>query len=116
MDISQRIVGDIAVIDLSGRLTLGDGTERLRDKVNSLLHQGHRKLILNLAAVDYLDSAGLGEIVGTYATVKRQGGSLKLLGVTSRIRDLLSITKLLTVFETFDAENDAVRSFSSVNV
>jgi anti-sigma B factor antagonist len=116
MDISQRIVGDIVVIDLSGRLTLGDGTERLRDKINSILHQGHRKLILNLAAVDYLDSAGLGEIVGTYATVRRQGGSLKLLGLTSRIRDLLSITKLLTVFETFDAENDAVRSFSSVNV
>jgi len=116
MDINQRFAGDVVLIDLRGRLTLGDGTERLRDKINSLLHQGHRKLILNLAAVDYVDSAGLGEIVGTYATVRRQGGSLKLLGLTSGLRDLLSITKLLTVFETFDAENDAVRSFSSVNV
>src|SRR5262245_22366258 len=104
MDINQRIVGDVVVIDLSGRLTMGDGTERLRDKINSLLHQGHRKLILNLAEVDYIDSAGLGETVGTYATVKRQGGNLKLLGLTGRMRDLLSITKLLTVFESFDAE------------
>jgi anti-sigma B factor antagonist len=115
MNISQRIVGNVALIDLKGRVTLGEGVETLRDKINSLLHQGHRNLILNLSGVDYLDSAGLGEIVGTYATVRRQGGSLKLLGLTSRIRDLLSITKLLTVFDTFDAEQDAVRSFSSIN-
>jgi anti-sigma B factor antagonist len=115
MNISQRIVGDVAVIDLKGRLTLGEDVETLRDKVNSLLHQGHRKLVLNLSAVDYLDSAGLGEIVGTYATARRQGGSLKLLGLTSRIRELLTITKLLTVFETFDSEQDAVRSFASIN-
>jgi len=115
MNISQRVIGNVALIDLKGRLTLGEGVETLRDKINSLLHQGHRNLILNLSGVDYLDSAGLGEIVGTYATVRRQGGSLKLVGLTSRIRDLLSITKLLTVFDTFDAEQDAVRSFSSIN-
>jgi anti-sigma B factor antagonist len=115
MTISEHIVGDVAVIDLQGRVTFGEGAERLRDKVNSLLHQGHRKLLLNLSGVDYVDSAGLGEIVGTFATVRRHGGSLKLLGLTSRIRDLLSITKLLTVFETFDAEAEAVRSFTSVN-
>ncbi|HEV3214424.1 MAG TPA: STAS domain-containing protein [Vicinamibacterales bacterium] len=115
MNISQRIVGNVAVIDLSGRVTLGEGTETLRDKINSLLNQGHRNLILNLSGVDYVDSAGLGEIVSSYATVRRNGGSLKLVGLTSRIRDLLSITKLLTVFDTFDAEQDAVRSFSSVN-
>jgi anti-sigma B factor antagonist len=115
MDISQRLVGDIAIIDLKGRITVGQHAELLRDKINSLLHQGHRKLLLNLAGVDYLDSAGLGELVGTYATVRRQGGTLKLLNLTSRIQDLLSITKLLTVFETFDSEHDAVRSFTSVN-
>jgi len=114
MDISQRIIGSVAVIDLKGRVTLGEGAEIFRDKINSLLHQGQRNLVLNLSGVDYLDSAGLGEIVGTYATVRRQGGTLKLVGLTARIRDLLSITKLLTVFDTFDSEQDAVRSFSSV--
>jgi len=115
MTITERIAGDVAVIDIKGRITLGEGAELLRDKINSLLHQGYKKLLLNLADVDYLDSAGLGEIVGTFATVRRQGGALKLLGLTSRIRDLLSITKLLTVFETFDSEGEAIRSFSSVN-
>jgi anti-sigma B factor antagonist len=115
MTISERIVGGVAVIDIQGRVTSGDGPELLRDKINSLLHQGHKKLLLNLSGVDYLDSAGLGEIVGTFATVRRQGGALKLLGLTSRIRDLLSITKLLTVFETFDAEGEAVQSFTSVS-
>ena len=115
MTITEHIVGDVAVIDINGRVTSGEGVEILRDKINSLLHQGYQKLLLNLAGVDYLDSAGLGEIVGTFATVRRQGGTLKLLGLTSRIRDLLSITKLLTVFETFDSEAEAVRSFSSVN-
>ena len=115
MTINERIVDGIAVIDLKGRITLGEGVGRLRDKINSLLHQGYHKLVISLAGVEYLDSAGLGEIVGAYATVQRQGGSLKLVGLTGRIRDLLSITKLLTVFDTFDSEQDAVRSFSSVN-
>jgi anti-sigma B factor antagonist len=115
MTISERIVGDVAVIDIKGRVTFGEGAELVRDKINSLLHQGYKKLLLNLSGVDYLDSAGLGEIVGTFATVRRQGGTLKLLGLTSRIRDLLSITKLLTVFETFDKEGEAVHSFTSVN-
>ena len=81
--------------------------------INSLVSQGQKKIILNLAAVPYIDSAGLGEIVRTYTTVSRQGGSLKLLNLTKRITDLLAITKLLTVFETFDSENDAIRSFSA---
>jgi anti-sigma B factor antagonist len=112
MQIEQRPVGDVMVLDLKGRVTLGEGNELLKDKVNSLLNQGQKKIVLNLAEVPYVDSAGLGEIVRTYTTVSRQGGSLKLLNLTKRITDLLSITKLLTVFETFDAENDAVRSFS----
>jgi anti-sigma B factor antagonist len=113
MQIDERTVGDVVVLDLKGKITLGEGDELLKDKVNSLVNQGHKKIILNLADVPYIDSAGLGEVVRTYTTVSRQGGSLKLLNLTKRITDLLSITKLLTVFETFDSENDAVRSFSA---
>jgi anti-sigma B factor antagonist len=113
MKIEERPVGDVMVLDLKGRLTLGDGDELLKDKVNSLVQQGRKKIVLNLAEVPYIDSAGLGEIVRTYTTVSRQSGSLKLLNLTKRITDLLSITKLLTVFETFDSENDAVRSFAA---
>ena len=111
MHIEQRSIGEVTVIDLKGKMTLGEGDELLRDKVNSLVQQGLKKIVLNLAEVPYIDSAGLGEIVRTYTTVSRQGGQLKLLNLTKRITDLLSITKLLTVFETFDNENDAVRSF-----
>ena len=113
MQIEQRPVGDVVILDIKGKITLGEGDELLKDKVNSLVNQGHKKVVLNLADVPYIDSAGLGEIVRTYTTVSRQGGSLKLLNLTKRITDLLSITKLLTVFETFDSENDAVRSFSA---
>ena len=113
MQIEERAVGDVVVLDLKGRITLGEGDQLLKDKVNSLVNQGRKRIILNLAGVPYIDSAGLGEIVGSYTTVSRQGGSLKLLNLTKRITDLLSITKLLTVFETFDSENEAVRSFSA---
>ena len=113
MQIDERNVGDVVVLDLKGKITLGEGDELLKDKVNSLVNQGHKKIILNLADVPYIDSAGLGEVVRTYTTVSRQGGNLKLLNLTKRITDLLSITKLLTVFETFDSESEAVRSFSA---
>jgi anti-sigma B factor antagonist len=116
MQIHQRSVGEVTIIDISGKMTLGEGDELLRDKVNSLIQQGHKKLVLNLADVPYIDSAGLGEIVRTYTTVSRQGGSLKLLNLTKRIQDLLLITKLLTVFETFESEEEAVKSFGSANV
>jgi anti-sigma B factor antagonist len=113
MQIDERAVGDVVVLDLKGKITLGKGDELLKDKVNSLVNQGHRKILLNLAEVPYIDSAGLGEIVRTFTTVSRQGGNLKLLNLTKRITDLLAITKLLTVFETFETENDAIRSFSA---
>ena len=113
MQIEERAVGDVVVLDLKGKITLGEGDELLKDKVNSLVNQGHKKIVLNLADVPYIDSAGLGEVVRTYTTVSRQGGSLKLLNLTKRITDLLSITKLLTVFDTFDAEDEAIRSFSA---
>ena len=112
MQIEERGVGDVVVLDLKGTITLGEGDELLKDKINSMLASGKKKLVLNLEGVPYIDSAGLGEIVRTYTTVSRQGGSLKLLNLTKRITDLLSITKLLTVFETFDSESEAVRSFS----
>ncbi|MXY17311.1 MAG: STAS domain-containing protein [Acidobacteria bacterium] len=111
MEIEQRPSGDVMILDLSGKLTIGSGDELLKDKINSLIQQGHRNLLLNLAAVPYVDSAGLGAIVSSYTTVSREGGSLKLLGLTSRIEDLLAITKLLTVFDTYESESDAVASF-----
>ena len=86
-------------------------TSSFKDKINSLIQQGHKKLILNLEGVPYVDSAGLGEIVRTYTTVSRQGGNLKLLNLTKRIEDLLSITKLLTVFDTYESEQEALNSF-----
>ena len=113
MQIEERVVGEVMVLDLKGKMTLGEGDELLKDKINSLISQGHKKLLLNLEGVPYIDSAGLGEIVRTYTTVSRQGGKLKLLNLTKRIQDLLSITKLLTVFETFDSESEAVKSFGA---
>jgi len=113
MQIEERKVSDVVVLDLKGKITLGQGDELLKDKVNSLVNQGHRKIVLNLADVPYIDSSGLGEIVRTYTTVSRQGGSMKLLNLTKRVNDLLAITKLLTVFETYDTEDDAVKSFAA---
>ena len=111
MQIEERSAGDVVVLELKGKMTLGEGDELLKDKINSLVHQGQRKVVLNLEGVPYIDSAGLGEIVRTYTTVSRQGGKLKLLNLTKRIQDLLAITKLLTVFETYDTEQEAVGSF-----
>ena len=113
MQIEERVVGEVTILDLKGKITLGEGDEALKDKINSLIQQNRKRILLNLADVPYIDSAGLGEIVRTYTTVSRQGGQLKLVNLTKRITDLLAITKLLTVFETFDAENDAIRSFSA---
>jgi anti-sigma B factor antagonist len=111
MEIAERTVNDVTILDLKGKMTLGEGDELLKDKINSLLSQGRKKLLLNLEGVPYIDSAGLGEVVRTYTTVSRQGGSLKLLNLTKRIEDLLSITKLLTVFETYESEPEAVQSY-----
>ena len=116
MVIEERVIGDVTVLDLKGKMTLGEGDELLKDKINSLIHQGQKKLLLNLEGVPYIDSAGLGEIVRTYTTVSRQGGNLKLVNLTKRITDLLSITKLLTVFETFENEPEALKSFQAAKV
>jgi len=114
MKLAERTLGAVTIIDIDGPITLGQGdTERLADKVRSLLQQGRRQLIANLANVSYMDSAGLGELVQAYTTVSRQGGALKLVGVTKRLNDLLIITKLATVFDSYDSEAAAVASFGA---
>jgi anti-sigma B factor antagonist len=113
MQIEERIVDDVTVLDLKGKMTLGEGDELLKDKINSLVSQGHSKIVLNLEAVPYIDSAGLGEIVRTYTSISRQGGKLKLLNVSKRIQDLLVITKLITIFDSYENEGEAVASFSA---
>jgi anti-sigma B factor antagonist len=113
MQIEERVVGGVTILDLSGKMTLGEGDELLREKIASLVNAGQKNLLLNLEGVPYIDSAGLGEMVRSYTTVSRQGGKLKLLNLTKRIEDLLSITKLLTVFETFDSEAEAIQSYSA---
>jgi anti-sigma B factor antagonist len=113
LQIGQRVVNGVTILDLKGKITLGEGDELLKKEIDSLIQKDQKKLLLNLEGVPYIDSAGLGEIVRTYTTVSRQGGKLKLLNLTKRIQDLLAITKLLTVFETYESEPDAVKSFSS---
>lgn len=114
MNISERTAGGVTIVDVSGRITLGDGGDTtITDKLRSLVQQGRKNVVLNLADVAYVDSAGLGAIVHSYTTVKNQGGNLKLLNVTRRLHDLLSITKLLTVFDTYENEADAVNSFGA---
>jgi anti-sigma B factor antagonist len=112
MQIDERVVNGVTILDLKGKITLGEGDEALRDHISGLLQKGNKKILLNLEGVPYIDSAGLGEVVRTYTTVSRQGGQLKLVNLTKRITDLLMITKLLTVFETFDTEKDALKSYS----
>ncbi len=111
MKIDERTVSDVTVLDLQGKLLIGEGDELLREKINSLVEGGKTKILLNLAEVPYMDSAGLGEVVRCFTTVSRKDGKLKLLNLTKRLQDLLSITKLLTVFEAFESEEEALKSF-----
>ena len=111
MDITKRRVGDITILDLKGKLTIGDGAELLRDTVASIVFQGERQILLNLAGVPYLDSGGLGELVRCSVITGRASGAVKLINLTSKITDLLAITKLSNVFDTFDSEAEALSSF-----
>ena len=111
MQINERTVGDITVLDLQGKLTIDDGATLLRDKVASVVFQGQNKVILNLAGVGYMDSGGLGELVRCSISARKANGAVKLANLASRITDLLTITKLLTVFDTFDSEEQALASF-----
>jgi anti-sigma B factor antagonist len=114
MNISQRTVQGVCVLDVDGPITLGaDGSEKLGDKVRSVLQAGDKQVLLNLSGVAYIDSAGLGELVNAFTTVKKQGGALKLVGVTKKLKDLLVITKLATVFDAYDTEAAALESYGA---
>ena len=110
--LTTRQVGDVTVIDAVGRITLGEGSSALREKIKELAGRGHKKILLNLGEVSYIDSSGIGELVSGFTTVTNQSGSLKLLNLNKRVKDLLQITKLYTVFEVHDDEAAAVRSYS----
>jgi anti-sigma B factor antagonist len=111
MEISRREVGNVTILDLSGRLTSTDGAGRLKEKVTSLIFEGQKNIILNLANLTYMDSAGLGEMVACHSTATKSGGAVKLANTTGRLKDLLSITKLVTVFDSYDTEAQALSSF-----
>ncbi|MGD0101536.1 MAG: STAS domain-containing protein [Acidobacteriota bacterium] len=111
MKIETRASGDIQILDCSGKITLGEGTMSIRNAVLDLLKGGAKKIVLNLADITYIDSSGVGELVSTYTTTVNKGGKLKLLKLSHKTRELLTITKLLTVFEVFDDEKAAVASF-----
>ncbi|HEX8087745.1 MAG TPA: STAS domain-containing protein [Blastocatellia bacterium] len=113
MDIKERVVDGVSVLDLSGKIVLGEGDSQIRDRIKDLLADGQRHILLNLGNVNYVDSAGLGALISGYTTTKREGGQLKLVNLTKRIQDLLAITKLITVFETYDDEKEAVASYKS---
>ena len=112
MKISTRQVDGVTVVDCSGRITLGEGSVTLRETVTQLLSKNQKKILLNLAEVNYIDSSGIGELVSAFTTVRKQGGDLKLLNLTKKVHDLLQITKLYTVFDVQDDEAAAVKSFS----
>ena len=107
----NRQVDGVTVVDLSGRIVLGEATTTLREALQNLVSQGQKKILLNLGEVSYIDSSGLGALVGGYTTLTGQSGQLKLLNLTKKVQDLLQITKLLTVFEVFSDEATAVQSF-----
>ncbi|HZT31398.1 MAG TPA: STAS domain-containing protein [Bryobacteraceae bacterium] len=109
----MREAGGIAVVDLSGRITLGEGSGVVRAAIKDLIAGGQKKMLLNLGDVSYIDSAGLGELVGAYATVSHAGGKIKLLNVQKRVNDLLQVTKLYSIFEFFTDETAALASFGS---
>lgn len=112
MKASTRQVDGVTIMDLSGRITLGEGSVQLRDAVRDLLSKGSKKILLNLGDVNYIDSSGIGELVSAYTTVRNQSGDLKLLNLTKKVHDLLQITKLYTVFDIKDDEASAVASFA----
>lgn len=112
MKVSHRQVDGVTILDLSGRITLGEGSVQLRDAVRDLLSKGQKNILLNLGDVNYIDSSGIGELVSAYTTARNQGGELKLLNLTKKVHDLLQITKLYTVFDVKDDEASAIKSFS----
>jgi anti-sigma B factor antagonist len=111
LSINPREAGDVTILDLSGKITIGEGSVQLREAVRQLLDTGKKKILLNLGDVSYVDSSGIGELVSSYTTANKSEGQLKLLNLTKKIQDLLAITKLLTVFEIHESEDAALASF-----
>jgi len=110
--LTSRQVGDVSVVDVAGRITLGEGSTALRDALRDMVSKNHKKILLNLSEVSYIDSSGIGELVSGFTSVTNSGGQLKLLGLTKRVKDLLQITKLYTVFDVHEDESSAIRSFA----
>ncbi len=111
VDIKERQAGDVTILDLNGKITIGEGSVAVRSAIRRLLEEGKKKILLNLAGVSYVDSSGIGELVSSYSTINREGGQLKLLNLTQKIQDLLAITKLLTVFDVYEDESTALNSY-----
>ena len=111
LNIKERQAGSVTVLDMQGRITIGEGSVALRNTIRKLLEEGKKNILLNLAGVGYVDSSGIGELVSSFTAVNKEGGKLKLLKLTQKIQDLLAITKLLTVFDTFEEEQEAIDSY-----
>ena len=111
LNIRERQAGDVTILDLDGKITIGEGSVSLRGAIRRLIEEGKKKILLNLSGVGYVDSSGIGELVSSYTTTSSKGGQLKLLNLTQKIQDLLAITKLLTVFDVYDDESSALNSF-----
>jgi len=111
MKIEKRKKGDVVILDIKGKILLGDGIDELRETINGVIQNNETKLLLNFADVPYLDSTGLGEVVRSYTSLRKEGGMVKIVNLTNKVQDLLSVTKLITVFETFEDEEKAVESF-----
>ena len=111
LNINERQAGDVTILDMSGKITIGEGSVALRTAIRRLLEEGKKRILLNLAGISYVDSSGIGELVSSYTAINKEGGQLKLLNLTQKIQDLLTITKLLTVFDVYDSEADALNSF-----
>ena len=111
LNISERQAGDVTILDMDGKVTIGEGSVALRTTIRRLLGEGKNNILLNLGNVGYVDSSGIGELVSSFTAVKKEGGILKLLNLTQKIQDLLAITKLLTVFDVFENEGDALASY-----
>ena len=111
LNIRERQAGDVTILDMDGKITIGEGSVAVRTAIRKLLEEGKKKILLNVAGVGYVDSSGIGELVSSYTTIQREGGQLKLLNLTQKMEDLLGITKLLTVFDTYEDEASALNSF-----
>ena len=114
LKLDVRKVNQVSIVDVGGKVTLGDGATELREAIRGMVSRGEKNILLNLAGVTYLDSSGIGVLVSSFATMRSQKGQIKLLNLTSRVKDLLLITKLYSVFEVFEDETTAVDSFSAV--